>query len=1606
MARTWGATRAKFWDVAGAWPSTSPLTVNGATYLETVVDGSVTWTRLISQVGQGSASFYATADWDEWLIPGRVCVVEKVTNHTVGAARLLACFIIEDIEPKVANGVNVVDVRGPGIEGLLTKQLLWSPIGSATITNTTITVKADAPSVRSIAQGSPPGNDSLILNTTNSDDIGQEIRITLDGAAGVHVTYITERFLYEGATWYIKIADRLPAAASTGNHVEIWTRRIRVGNPAPFLADVYVSVTMNGGAIHETFATGELDTTDRVTLRDGLPTAANVGNAVMVSNPFAPTTADVSQILSQAPGWTAVFQTGTGTALGSAHRPQGESAFDLLSTLSQRTGEFFRQRVLTNPNAPHKSIDWRRTADSSGVTLVMYDSDEQARQATDEMSTTKGAVISLSRKRSLPLITAVFPSAGDQLINLTNCSTDAINYANSKGCSIVPGYGLYEPSYVKHNAGYATYGMHEVRQTYGDISLSDAKNTTALIAACDQLLLSAVQTLVTAQAREYYTVDCYCPVPLLPGQTVKIENATRTTPSVATSGDWTILEVTERLVQGRPRTTLSVSNMSGLRWTPAAQFARTIRELVQGQRRVAGAAGGGTTIVTAGGGTGGATDHGDLTGLADDDHPQYLLASGGRALAGNLTVAAGATIDGVDISAHVANPSAHHPPVTVQDASLAINGQSLRVSDAFAGPGLALAGGIASVNTAAGLGTTVTSDTVGVFADVNGGVMVGTSGVKVRLPGNSGLTVDAAGLAVGTPGTLTATSANTVSGSQHTHGVTATENAKTTPATLLKGSSGGDLTLRTGIADRLTTPIVDTASGGLRLDPANGVTTNDGNLTFIGARAITTDTGSLTLSPAQTLVLGPADSLAQLAPTTTLKTAHWASGFLGTGWGVTYDGAADFRSIYADELHVAAFIADTARVAVGAEYITPSMAVLARAFTVPAVGATQTLWVENAPTLGALPVFADNDWVLLRIFDRSGGGLLVANAWGQVRGYQAQSGDRQTWTFTTQATTAAGQSSPAGAIALDFGKSGDGWWWVTTLDPAGSPYAGITTWQGANPYDEGNRTHRLRMGQLRGVSGVYEWGLQAGAPSSSFVRFSDLRNEIHGTRLSLYAGDGGKLQVAAVDVLLYRSGTQSSTLKPDSDGAAVNVESTAGNYWSAIDEGAAAPGYSDYIANSANMPGAVFLGLSNPTSFTSIFRVDIKAALKSIGLSNDTIALYGQIFRSDDVTPLTGEVLLATRTTNTTATVTVTAPHEGYGAGGALTSDWNGARLRLRWEYQINANEEAIRLDPSIPSLAVGNPLPTGLTTGGSGIWMGLAGGNYLFRVGDAAGTRLVWTGTNLQFVNSDNATVISLDNAGNSTFTGVMTIGASGGIWQGTGTFASPTSGLKLYNSGGVGRLSTYNAGLEQITINTAGQLVAGGGKIILDRAGLRMLSTLGDASWLDYAVRWNRAANGVNLGTIVAREVGTNIANLEIGAHYDVYSSGLAVDNGIQIMSNLSSPGSSEINIDTTGHAYIGGGSDLQMRAGSNGNNPILIDGTPVTMTHTAIIGGGLALGSTSLTPPAAGRILMAQSSGATMPPAGTALIYLENQANNKQALWVRFDDGTFVKLGESAS
>jgi hypothetical protein len=71
----------------------------------------------------------------------------------------------------------------------------------------------------------------------------------------------------------------------------------------------------------------------------------------------------------------------------------------------------------------------------------------------------------------------------------------------------------------------------------------------------------------------------------------------------------------------------------------------------------------------------------------------------------------------------------------------------------------------------------------------------------------------------------------------------------------------------------------------------------------------------------------------------------------------------------------------------------------------------------------------------------------------------------------------------------------------------------------------------------------------------------------------------------------------------------------------------------------------------------------------------------------------------------------------------------------------------------------------------------------------------------------------------------GIIDIVAGGGIYQGTGTFASPTTGLKLFNSGGVGKLSGYNATIEQITLDTDGKLKAGAGATVLDANGANIL-------------------------------------------------------------------------------------------------------------------------------------------------------------------------------------
>lgn len=72
----------------------------------------------------------------------------------------------------------------------------------------------------------------------------------------------------------------------------------------------------------------------------------------------------------------------------------------------------------------------------------------------------------------------------------------------------------------------------------------------------------------------------------------------------------------------------------------------------------------------------------------------------------------------------------------------------------------------------------------------------------------------------------------------------------------------------------------------------------------------------------------------------------------------------------------------------------------------------------------------------------------------------------------------------------------------------------------------------------------------------------------------------------------------------------------------------------------------------------------------------------------------------------------------------------------------------------------------------------------------------------------------------------GVLSIGSSGGIYQGTGSFASPTTGLKVWNDSGVGRIGGYSGGDIQWYADTDGVLYAGGGSVILNSDGLSLES------------------------------------------------------------------------------------------------------------------------------------------------------------------------------------
>lgn len=406
----------------------------------------------------------------------------------------------------------------------------------------------------------------------------------------------------------------------------------------------------------------------------------------------------------------------------------------------------------------------------------------------------------------------------------------------------------------------------------------------------------------------------------------------------------------------------------------------------------------------------------------------------------------------------------------------------------------------------------------------------------------------------------------------------------------------------------------------------------------------------------------------------------YAQGF--TGWGVTRDGVGDFRTLYADEMHVKAFIADLEQALAGGQIITKSVAVMAENFSIPAPGDADTMRVRDLPSAANMAVFEAGDIVRLRVFNRADGSLMVADAWGAVSDYADDTDGTQTWTFTrltgaSAGTLAATAVITADSLVLDYGVSGNGYYEVQAADgPYGaySPYAQVVTWSGDSPI-AANQTVRARLGKLSALTGSPdEFGLLVGPQVYDFplryIRASNQTFEMHGIDLTLWHGTTGTIRLShAVPSLAI--------------GLPLPSSYTSGTgFW---------------VGNDA---GTYKLRIGNPAG-------------NRLTWDGTTLEVVGN---GSGITSIEGGNI-------TTGSITASQL-----AVGAVTAD------------RINVNELSA-ITASLGNVVIGSTgsLSSGAASysGGVGYWMDFNGGSPRFRIGDPNGSRMDWNGANLSVFTS-----------------------------------------------------------------------------------------------------------------------------------------------------------------------------------------------------------------------------------------------------------------------------
>lgn len=866
-------------------------------------------------------------------------------------------------------------------------------------------------------------------------------------------------------------------------------------------------------------------------------------------------TDDIDTILVHAPAWSVTYigSGPNGTETGTYHNVREQKLIQLLLSAAEQSGEYF----ILNPSSDRNLI-WQRSYTDAGVSAASLGQMvsgipilEIQAVGTGEGGLSRAYVYGAGSGDDRFTFTEAFNPTQDSRVNLRGMTRSGNMLIND----------LIELNGYPVTTDVLTFS--EIEPT--DYDDPDAVKTAAVtLVNAAAIAMEKMSDWNTAMSRASYTLKCILHQEVRPMQkvTVLFDDDAH---DIHLDGDFIITQVQHSSDGPQRMTSLQLSPVGkhGLLIEGEQAIARSLAGLIAANRRGTTAGGAPPAAVP--------TDHDALSNRDDiNNHTQYLPKVGGT-MTGNIVMAVGATVDGTDISAHVADANAHHNAATAGDGisltgqQVAVDGTVVRTTrtltagngligggdldanrtfDVGAGDGISVAADAVSVDSTvvrtsrlitagtglSGGGSLAADRTIDVnygdgldiaignllyvdmdaLVNTNQGLQVVSNDVGIKLASPSGLTFNgttgglelaaavagagltltsqvlavgagdgldvAAGsiavdvtdligigldedasnnLILGTPSALTVSTTNSVSGTTHTHAITASSNPGIA-SSLLKSDSSGDLRLQNMILDGTLT-----VDGEYILSQNDLILTSDGEVIIdndLKVTGIIYNTGNLTIAPTSTLTLSPTIA--------TILQAHIGSSIIPY-YTDTYDLGDSthlWRKGWLSELESILFVENSVQVLGGWFMIPHSQNVLIN--DMDAVTAT----FEVAGDL--LQV---GDFLLLR------GNLAV-----EYMQVTAEVVAGETYTVTRNVDGSGANAWTQGQVWVNLGQSGDGRieFDAQTAGPRISVIAQGTAYNAQDEY--------VRLGDLTNWegAGLTEYGIALGDYSGSYLYYT------------------------------------------------------------------------------------------------------------------------------------------------------------------------------------------------------------------------------------------------------------------------------------------------------------------------------------------------------------------------------------------------------------------------------------------------------------------------------------------------------------------------------------